>query len=89
MATMVQGVSRSETDLSRQAYQILHFAFTVPLSRKLLTHRSLQTCQGSGVGSIPIGRSIAHPAGRSALRISLLSFPQPCEFRVIFASKYR
>jgi len=26
--------------------------------RKLLTLRSLQTCQGSGVGSIPIGRSI-------------------------------
>src|SRR6266481_445405 len=25
---------------------------------KLLTHRFLQTCQGSGVGSIPIGRSI-------------------------------
>src|SRR6267143_1877912 len=28
------------------------------MPRKLLTHRSLQTCQGSGVGSIPIGRSI-------------------------------
>src|SRR5713101_5974630 len=26
--------------------------------RKLLTRRPLQTCQGSGVGSIPIGRSI-------------------------------
>ena len=29
MATMAQTVSRSETDLSQQAYQILHFAFTV------------------------------------------------------------
>ena len=29
MATISQTVSRSETDLSRQAYQILHFAFTV------------------------------------------------------------
>lgn len=29
MATMAQTVSRSETDLSRQAYQILRFAFTV------------------------------------------------------------
>ncbi len=28
------------------------------MPRKLLTLRSLQTCQGSGVGSIPIGRSI-------------------------------
>jgi hypothetical protein len=29
MATMAQTVSRSEMDSSRQAYQILHFAFTV------------------------------------------------------------
>jgi hypothetical protein len=29
MATISQTVSRSETDLARQAYQILHLAFTV------------------------------------------------------------
>ena len=29
MATMAQTVSRSETDLSRQAHQMLYFAFTV------------------------------------------------------------
>jgi hypothetical protein len=29
MATISQTISRSETDVSRQAYQILHFAFTV------------------------------------------------------------
>jgi hypothetical protein len=29
MATISQTISRSETDFSRQAYQILHFAFTV------------------------------------------------------------
>ncbi|SRR6266851_7829629 len=59
------------------------------MPRKLLTLRSLQTCQGSGVGSIPIGRSIAHPAGMSAWRMSLLSFPQPRDFPVNFLSNYR
>jgi hypothetical protein len=34
--------------------------------RKLLTLRSLQTCQGSGVGSIPIGRSILFKRLRSS-----------------------
>jgi hypothetical protein len=32
------------------------------LPRKLLILRTLQTCQGSGVGSIPIGRSIQSTA---------------------------
>src|SRR5713101_1077738 len=53
--------------------------------RKLLTLRSLQTCQGSGVGSIPIGRSIAHPS----LRMSHPSFPQPREFSVKIPVEYR
>src|SRR5260370_29081978 len=39
------------------------------MPRKLLTLRSLQTCQGSGVGSIPIGRSIKS----STYKLSLLS----------------
>jgi hypothetical protein len=46
--------------------------------RKLLTRRSLQNCQGSGVGSIPIGRSI-----KSSLR-SLQSFPQAWQIQVKF-----
>jgi len=29
------------------------------MPRKLLKLRALQTCQGSGVGSIPIGRSLS------------------------------
>jgi hypothetical protein len=34
------------------------YSVLLKVPRKLLTIRSLQTCQGSGVGSIPIGRSI-------------------------------
>src|ERR1700693_133569 len=34
--------------------------------RKLLTLRSLQTCQGSGVGSIPISRSTFQPLTATA-----------------------
>src|SRR5216684_1371397 len=33
------------------------YSVLLKMPRKLLTLRSLQTCQGSGVGSIPIGRS--------------------------------
>jgi hypothetical protein len=39
------------------------------VTRKLLTLRSLQTCQGSGVGSIPIGRSILSTAQKQVDRL--------------------
>jgi len=65
------------------------YRMLLKMPRKFLTILSLQICQGSGVGSIPIGRSFAHPAGMSVLRMSLLNFPQPREFRVIFVPKYR
>jgi hypothetical protein len=51
------------------------YSMLLKVPRKFLIFHWLRTCQGSGVGSIPIGRSI-----KSATYIDLSSFP----FSVIF-----
>ena len=47
------------------------------------------TCQGSGIGPIPMGRRIDHPARITSSGMALLRFPQPREFPVKFLFKYR